>query len=234
MRQYVMTRSAYGPAWDDAANERRLRITEAVTARLMARQTVDDWAWLVMLDERDPLLWERMHLYAEAAPDFRPIVCRPPTERPLAADFMPFWRESIPDDEPVIMTRLDDDDGLAPDALARYRDAALDRAVPTVLVLPAGVRIWNGREMAVRHETNAMHALVTPAGCSVSVYDYGHNEMATVGPVVLVDERPGWLWVRHADTLSGDRRAETPIGERTRAVFPVDWDALDATWAVAA
>lgn len=230
MKQFVMTRSAYGPSWSLDANERRLRITNAVTARLMKRQTVDDWVWVVMLDERDPFLRERMHVYAEAAPDFWPIVCRPPVPRHLAADFMPDWREFIPADDTVIMTRLDDDDGLAVDALARYRAVASARPSPTVLVLPEGIRVWNGCEIRVRHELNAMHTLVTPRGSSMSVYDYGHRELASVGPVVMVDDRPGWLWVRHLDTLSGDRRVDIAIQQGTRALFPVDWDALYVAW----
>ena len=39
MRFYVLTRSAYGPAWDLDANRRRLAVTRAVTAAAMRAQT---------------------------------------------------------------------------------------------------------------------------------------------------------------------------------------------------
>src|SRR5688572_33177200 len=68
VRHYVLTRSAYGPAWDREANARRLEITRAVTARLMAHQTAKAWTWVVLLDERDPFAAERLALYRASAP----------------------------------------------------------------------------------------------------------------------------------------------------------------------
>ncbi len=55
LRHFVLTRSAYGPAWSIEANRRRLAVTKAVTARLMAAQTTRVWTWVVLLDRRDPL-----------------------------------------------------------------------------------------------------------------------------------------------------------------------------------
>ena len=69
-----MTRSAYGPAWSLEANRRRLAVTRAVTARLMGLQADRDWTWIVLLDERDRLLEERMAVFAAAAPAFVPIL----------------------------------------------------------------------------------------------------------------------------------------------------------------
>ena len=129
MRHYVLTRSAFGPAWDLDANRRRLAVTRAVTAPLMAAQTARAWTWVVLLDERDPLLAERMALYRASAPAFLPLVWRPEVEgnpsRIAAADYRAPWRSMLgPADDQVLTTRLDDDDGFAPDALARYQAAA--------------------------------------------------------------------------------------------------------------
>ena len=241
MRQYVLTRSAFGLGWDPAASRRRLEITRAVTARLMTRQTVTDWSWVVLLDSRDPYLDLRYAVYRDSAPNFLPIVWAPPEERRssrdarilqriAAADYKAPWRSVIPSDEPAIMTRLDDDDGLAPDALARYAAAAEGLTVPTALMLPQGIRVWRGRYIEVRHEQNAMHALVTPAGSTMCVYDYGHTKLRSHVPVKMLDNAPGWLWVRHVDTISGWRRAEKPITAEVRAMFPADWAALDRAW----
>jgi hypothetical protein len=245
MRHCVLTRSAYGPEWDLAANRRRLAITRAVTARLMAQQTVRSWTWIVLLDERDPLLKERRELYETSAPHFVPLTWRPPgarsittfgisarRERIAAADYRAPWRSLVgPADEQVLMTRLDDDDGLAPDAIARYQADAVGLEARTILMLPAGIRVWRGRSSSVRHERNAMHTLSTPAGDELSVYDYGHTKVRDVAQVRLVDERPGWLWVRHRDTISGWRRADVPISAEVRAAFPVDWPSLERAWA---
>ena len=248
MRTFVLTRSAYGPAWSLDANQRRLDVTRAVTARLMRLQTCRDWTWVVLLDRRDALLEERRAVFAGAAPAFEAIEWEPPrnpaaapwdrhgaetntVQRIAAEAYRAPWRDVVGHrDEAVMQIRLDDDDGLAVDALDRYARAAEAVKRRTVLMLPNGVRVWRGRYSKVRHEQNAMHALVTPPGDGLSVYDYGHTKVRRAAPVVMVDEAWGWLWVRHQDTISGWKRAERRIDPPVRDAFPVDWKALARAW----
>jgi hypothetical protein len=236
-----LTRSAYGPEWSVEANRRRLEITRAVTAASLAAQTVD-WTWLVVLDERDPLLEERRSAFGDCIP----ILWRPPdnpqaatwdrhgqsarkVQRIAAEAYRAPWRAHIPDG-PVLMTRLDDDDALAPDALARYQHAARNARRRMVFMLPQGVRVWKGRYEVVRHTTNAMHTLFAPNGDDMTVYDYGHRKVAKVAPVVMVDQAWGWLWVRHRDTISGWKRATEPVTDYVRGMFPIDWTVLESSW----
>jgi hypothetical protein len=223
---WVMTRSAYGPEWDREANARRLAITRAVTARLMAQQTAD-FSWIVLLDNRDPFLNDRMDLYAKSCPAFYPLIWSsgPETTRKDKADRMPNWRIFVKPREPALMTRLDDDDGFAPDALERYQRAAAKLTERTVLILPGGIRYFAGFEVAVRHERNAMQSLYTPPGDTLSPYDYTHTDPPA--PVWIVDSGPSWLWVRHEDSISGeDMNAAYPLTDATRRHFPVDWSAI--------
>jgi len=242
VRHAVLTRSAYGPAWDAAANRRRLEVTRAVTARLMSLQTCTDWTWVVLLDDRDPFLKDRLSLYRDSAPAFTPLVWRPPNvaprgsrmrQRMAAADYAGPWASAITADEKMLTTRLDDDDGFALDALARFQAAAEGRTERTALMLPVGVHLWAGRYSIVRHERNAMHTLVAPPGDNWCVYDYGHTKVARWMPVVTVDDEPGWLWVRHRDTISGARNPRNwgggppvAVTAALRETFPVDWRAL--------
>lgn len=244
-RQYVMTRSSYGPEWTLAQNRSRLAITRAVTARLLARQRdAADWTWIVLMDGRDPLITERMAVFADAAPRFEPIIWTPGedaegapwdkhrdgatrSQRVAATAYKhPAWLQLTPRDEPALQTRLDDDDGLAVDYLARVRDASRRLTARTALMLPVGYRVWDGRQTSVRHDTNAMHTLFTPAGDETTVYSYGHRLVGRGQPVVTVDERPAWLWVRHENTISGWRRADYPITRAVKRLFPIDWRAL--------
>lgn len=248
MRHYVLTRSAYGPEWTLDANRRRLEVTRAVTARLMAAQS-GSWTWVVVLDERDPLAEERRALFTASAPVCNIITWRPPARpKPAPWDrhaaqtttvqriayeaYRAPWSSAMQRDGMVLQTRLDDDDGLAPDAIVRYQAAAAHCRRRTILMLPQGVRVWQGRYSTVRHDRNAMHTLVTQPGDMGTVYDYPHAEChsdrrARGAPVLFVDDRWGWLWVRHPDTISGYRRAEHPLNARVRAAFPVDWAALE-------
>lgn len=242
-----MTRSAYGPGWDLEANRRRLAMTKAVTAPLMGGQTFRDWTWIVALDPRDPLLEERRAVFEAAAPRFVAMMWTPTTlarvpwdpepkrhvtenELIAAAAYRAPWRSFVPGDGPLLQTRLDDDDGLALDGLARYQRAArVLRNRRAVLMLPMGVRVYGGRFASISHDRNAMHTLHTPAGDDLCIYDYGHTKCRHVAPVLMVDHRWGWVWTRHHDTISGWRETRSPLTPRVRAYFPVvDWAAVAA------
>jgi hypothetical protein len=247
MKHYVMTRSSYGPEWSLEANRRRLDITRGITARLMRRQKVRDWTWIALLDSRDPLIHERMEVVREAAPHFEPIIWTPGDEvagalwdkhaaknnrrQKVAATAYrhPGWLQLTPRDEPILQTRVDDDDGLAVDYMRRVRAAtdALSDGRRVAIMLPIGYRVWDGRYSVVQHDTNAMHTLFTPAGDETTVYSYGHRLVARKQPIVIVDRRPGWLWVRHPDTISGWRKADAPITLSLRLRFPIDWSVLE-------
>lgn len=240
MRHFVLTRSAYGPDWSLEANRRRLAITRAVTATLMLQQTNRDWTWVVLFDERDPLLEEREAVFRESAPAFTPILWQPTEiaaapwdpgahrtnviQRIAATAYRGPWVNALGDrDELTLTTRIDDDDGFSPTALARIAAAARGCDARTILMQPIGYRVWQGRASRVEHGTNAMHTLATPAGDRMTVYDYGHRRAEEVAPIVTVDRRPAWLWVRHQDTISGWRKADSPIDDRVRQLFPIDW-----------
>lgn len=244
MRHVVLTRSAYGPEWSPAANERRLAVTEGVTARLMAGQTTRDWTWIVLVDPRDPFLAKRLEVFRAAAPAIVPIEWVPSdvaaapwdphadrtnlVQRIAATAYRAPWAAAVGSrDELVLQTRLDDDDGLAIDALERVQASARRLEHRTVLMHPIGIRVWHGSYSRVRHDSNAMHTLATPAGDELGVYDYGHRKVAGVAPVVTVDERPGWLWARHRDTISGWRHAEHRLTPGIRRLFPIDWSVLE-------
>lgn len=251
MRHFIFTRAVYGPSWDLEANRRRLDVTQAVTARLMAAQTSRDWAWVVALDSRDELLAERQAVFAAASPTFIPLIWTPTgdpkaapwdkhgttaniLQRVAAEAYKAPWRQAagITPDEPVMMTRLDDDDGLRPDAIARYRRAASRVRKRSILMLPKGVRVWRGQWTEVTHNQNAMHTLVLPSGGPGTVYDYPHATCHTKGnaAIVMVDYEWGWIWVRHRDTISGWKRADALITRDVRQAFPVDWAALQKAW----
>lgn len=251
MRHVVLTRSAYGPEWSLDANRRRLNLTRAVTVSLMAAQTFRDWTWIILLHAQDELGAERRAVFKRADVDVRFIDWEPPEfvampwDRRPAADrnasldrqrkaiaavaYKAPWAAAVGSrDHPLLSTRLDDDDGFTPDALERVQRKAGRVVRRRVLMFPEGIRVWRGKEVRVRHETNAMHTLATPADDDLLVYDYGHRQVAEQGfPVRFIDEDPAWLWVRHDDTISGIREAVHPISSQTRRLFPIKWDVVE-------
>lgn len=262
VRHYVLTRSAYGPEWNENANRRRLTMTRAVTARLMAQQTTKDWTWIVAVHPADPLLEERLDVFRSAGVEVRPIMWEPtilapapwdgngprttPVQKAAATAYKAPWRAQM-DPGSVLQTRIDDDDGFAPDALARLQRAARELTSRHVLMLPEGFRVASGRFVRVYQPNNAMHSLFTPENDPLCIYDYGHMQTWSGGhsdlpprvrpprsrpnpkapaPVVFVDDQPGWLWVRHRDTISGHHKAWLPISSSLKRMFPIDWSVL--------
>jgi len=125
--------------------------------------------------------------------------------------------------EKVAMTRLDDDDALAPWALGKVADVASRIRIRSALILPRGLRVYSGRVTIVRHDSNAMQTLVTPPGDDLHVYAYPHREVRKVAEMRKIDPRIGWVWSRHEDTISGWHTADSPIRDSFRAMFPIDW-----------
>lgn len=237
MRHYVLTRSVYGPEWSPEENARRLAITRAVTVPLMAAQTSHNWTWVVALHPDDPLIGQRREAFRSAAARYHELLWSP--GGPSTPDDVAFrayravpWSSAIgPRDEAILQTRLDDDDGLAIDAIARFqKDIRLSILPAMVLMFPRGVRVWDGRYSIVRHTSNAMHTLITAAGNPLGVYDYPHTRASRAAPVRMLGSRLGWLWVRHRDTISGWHQADKPLCSGIRSAFPIDWQALEAAW----
>ena len=82
-----------------------------------------------------------------------------------------------------------------------------------------------------------MHTLVTPPGDdAMRLRLRAPASCRTDAPVVMVDARWGWIWMRHCDTISwpGSAPLGHPAAPLTREVleaFPVDWPALQRSWA---
>lgn len=231
MRHYVLTRAAYGHGWSLEANRRRLELLRAVTAASLAGQSEQDFMWVVWLDYADPLYDERRAVLEGADVELELIHTDSRGHRALARaevarlGYLAPWRAGMTV-RPRLTTRLDDDDGLAGDAIERIQGAATAAGSGRrIWQLPRGHRILNGRCTELRWPRNAW---VTLQDADAIVYDFPHRKARQFAPVKNVDDRAGWLWVRHRDTLSGrHHHADQPITAGIRALYPVDWPALE-------
>lgn len=220
MRHYLLTRAAYGPGWSVDANRNRLAFSRGITIPSIRSQTSQRFEWLVLLHRQDALLEERMAAFAGAKFLYLDAVGTPSSVawQGYGAD----WAGAIGDrDETVAMTRLDDDDGLAPWVMARIQGEV--RARREILMLPNGIRVFRGRFTVVRHASNAMQTLVTPPGDTATVYDYGHRDARRFARVRDIDSRIAWLWSRHDDTISGWKAAHHPLIAPYMNMFMVEW-----------
>ena len=237
---YVLTRSAYPAAYPLDKNRRRLELTRRVTARSLASQTERRWSWLVAVDPEDPLLDERRDVLrgcgvsvveaqlhqrlddSTIVPDGR---LAGDVDRPGA-----IWRRAIrcdTADERIVTTRLDDDDALAIDAIARIRASLPEEpAGRSACIMPAGYRWHANRVQPMTHMLNMFSSLDSPGELS-TIMDVRHGGIRRFCPVSYLDRSPGWLWVRHADTRSGSRHAGRTPSPTVMGRFDVDWAYLE-------
>lgn len=222
MRHFILTRSAYGPDYD--ANARRLALLKGVTVPSMLAQTNRDWTWVVLMERDDPFAAERLSAFESVGVPVKVFH----VEHPTVSLYRQDWAGAMGKCGcgPTLTTRLDDDDALAPDFLQRIQTAAeqANEQGRVVWMLPEGFRVYRGRYAPMRHEANSWATLQTPPGDSAVVYDFGHKRIGGHAPIRLVDDKPAWLFVRHADTRSRNRAVSGPITMALRRLFPVDWE----------
>lgn len=139
--------------------------------------------------------------------------------------------------EQLLLTRHDDDDALARDAVARIQAAARaagpgDRA----WVLPAGFLLWREptQVQPYRHPSSGFMTFQVHRQRR-HPFEVSHNRVADVMQLLEVDEEPGWLQHRHESNVSrldrgrvGQRGRTTygepgPVTAAVRERFTVDW-----------
>lgn len=238
MKHYILTRSAYAPTYPIASNRRRVELLARITAASLAAQTTRDLTWLVLIDPADRLLRERQAAIESAG---IPYILAPAgnLERGGIHD-RPYgpWADHIDWSGTVLTTRLDDDDALAPAALAHVQRAAAV-SEPVVWTLPVGYRIVGPRAFQIRWPLAQFGTLQSPPGRRATIFDVSHQRAAELAPLRPASDDPAWLWVRHAITRSRiDVGRQTKINGRwegratritpeIRALFPIDWALLE-------
>ena len=239
MRHYILTRSAYAPSVPLDANRQRLELLRHVTAASLRAQTCRDMTWLVMVDAADPLLAERKAAIQSAG---LPVIFAPPgrLERSSPHD-RPYadWKRYIKWGDETLTTRLDDDDALAPWAMARVRQAAEPRRRPIVWTLPVGWRTVGSEAWRISWPWAQFGTLHCPRGIRRTIYDVNHTGVERLAPLQPVSNTPAWLWVRHASTRSrinvGRQTIEEgrrewgpyPLDAKLRRAFPIDWSVIE-------
>jgi hypothetical protein len=211
VRHYVLTTAYRGPDYPLDANRRRIDLLRGITARSLAAQGTD-WTWIVYVNPADPLLDERMDAFRSAGAPVIPIQGGPENVIDWAG--------------PVLTTRIDDDDAFAPDAFHRLHHVAASLTETRVLMFPFGYRTYQGRYDSIRHRKNAWSS-VYATGEQVHAKSVQHQRIRQLAPVIEVDTRPAWLWVRHPDTNSGFHRASRPLNATVRRLFPIDWSLIE-------
>lgn len=180
-------------------------------------QTSHDFRWLVFFDEDTPEPFRsRIDEYARW-PVFTPVfIGRPSTEVYDAA-----IAAHLDGADHLVTTRLDNDDAIGRDFVARVQ-AAARQGTREFLNLPVGYVWHRGRVYRHEHPSNAFISLSEPAAGFRSVWATRHEEAGRVAPVHQVAGGPAWLQVIHERNVSNRVR-----GRRVPAACLADEFAVD-------
>jgi hypothetical protein len=201
---------ATGRGIDEAWLETRLELFDRFCYPSMVRQTAS-YQWAVMLDARTPVVYRnRLEEYRERLPSLTPVylsgVIRNDEIRSAVKEVLG------PHSGTLITTRLDNDDCVASDFLARIQQTA--RNVGRGFInFPIGLQLYKERLYYSIDRSNPFISFVETLDASErprTVYQGDHRELRKVGPLTQVWAPPLWLQVIHernvANQLRGVRR----------------------------
>jgi hypothetical protein len=188
-------------AWDDAWLAARLDLFEAYCLPSMLDQTEQRFTWLVFFAASSRPTIERFLDRLPPMPNLRPVyttgVFCPATARAAVAGVHDGCSAT------VLTTRLDCDDALRADVVARVQAVTRQRSVE-VLNFPLGYQVADGRFHLAFDPANAFCTLLEPWSPADlrTVYCAQHQAIASVAPVRQVDWSPSWLQIIHGANLA--------------------------------
>jgi len=207
--------------------DRRFDLFERFCLPSVAGQTRHDFSWIIYFDTRTP------------AP-FRARIAQAQRRFPFIAVF----RDALPLEDVradvsahlptgkgrVLTTRLDNDDALSRDFVARVQDMGATHPTGTALNFPNGFAWRKGWVYGARDESNPFASVVEDAVEFQTIWARPHTELGHAFRLIQIEDGPAWLQVIHGDNVTnrikGRQRPGSVLGE-SFAIQPGQ-DQLDA------
>ncbi|RMH27987.1 MAG: hypothetical protein D6693_04385 [Planctomycetota bacterium] len=209
------SRAGLDPAW----LEHRFGLFDRYCLPSIEAQTERAFTWLIFFDAATP---EPFRARAEALAGrgfIRPVFL----DRFDPAPVSEAVRAALtPGAARLVTTRLDNDDALSVDHVARVRDHVADQAFAFVN-FDRGFVLRDGRLYEHRHPSNAFASLIEalePGSAPRTVWSVQHMQIAGAGPVIHDQGPPAWLQIVHGRNVSNRVRGRRRRREALREGFP--------------
>lgn len=199
---------------------RRFALFEDICLPSVAAQSSHSFHWIIYFDEHTPDAFrERIEKLRQTVPFIPYFTGLFPSEG---------WVRSVEEVVParsalLLSTRLDNDDALAQDYVARVQAEAARYAGP----LPISLNFQNGflrtddALYSIRHSRNAFFSRLCRWGPGMEVASgIQHMDLGRHGPVVQVDGAGAWLQVVHGQNVSNKVRGWRIPPSTGRGRFP--------------
>jgi len=233
VRHFIITRFNLRGMEDNASSAKmidegylaqRLELFERFCLPTIRSQTEQDFKWLVLFADETPApVKARVAAYGADWANFVPVYLPRGTGSVGPLVVGPYLDGSP---QTLVTTRLDNDDGLARDYIAKVRRHTVGNE-RLVLQFPMGY-VWHDERIYLdRQEHNAFTTLVEPlpqgnAGVFNTIYKGSHSDIERLGRVINVDEQPSWLQVIHGSNVENYVRGSRQRIERLQQHFAVE------------
>lgn len=196
----------------------RFDLFDAFCFPSMLGQTSAAFRWYIYFDrDTPPAFAERARAYAARMPQ---LILRFGTLEDFSLESIQddVWHATNNDKNWVITTRLDNDDALARDYIARIAMAARP-GTREVLNVTEGY-IWRaGRVYRHAHPSNAFASLSEPLTNLKTIFSTPHMDLASVATIRQIGGGAGWMQVVHDRNVSNRVRGQLVGPAAIRAAF---------------
>jgi FkbM family methyltransferase len=212
--------------------EHRFLLFESFCLLSVLAQEHKEFHWLMLVDPGTPEKWlARLHRDLAPLPLARIIPTHAVSEELFVAEIQKALDDS--NAERVITTRLDNDDAISRDYLARVYNAAEScrrKDAYYVINFRSGLQASPLGLFSVAHKLNPFASLVSPRQRLVTVANRPHAELNKSGKVVdcgvWKDGAPGWIQTVHGNNIANRlsrQRAPADLKLLERFALREDW-----------
>ncbi len=178
---------------------RRFDLFEDYCLPSMAAQSRSDFRWLIYFDDQTPEPFRHRISRAQEAVAFDAIFVGP-FHAGLAAVDVAARLQS--ESGRLITTRLDNDDAVSNDFLARVQGVAADLPDGTIINFRKGVALSKGKLFAADDNSNPFTSLVEQAAAAKTIWAAPHTQLKTQFALEQVNVEPSWLQVVHGENVA--------------------------------
>jgi len=173
----IAIRAAYT---DAELSQRRLDLTRQWCIPSLKAQTAP-YTLLIKVDDSDPHLTDRKAMFESVG---------------VPVEFVTQWGGN----PAAYITRMDDDDAISPDFMIRLQRGVVQNPDHEWYQFTEGYLVKDGKAWNRTYPANQFVTRRCTAG--QSPYDRDHS---TVTGHHVIDRKPAWVWIRHADNKSPEK-----------------------------
>ncbi|PVX29553.1 glycosyltransferase [Sphingomonas pokkalii] len=200
------------PGWLD----RRFGLFEQFCLPSIAGQTERNFHWLIYFDKDTPAEFKERIERDRQIFNFTPLYVAMFDKARIAEDVRAL---AAPGETLIVTTRLDNDDALSADFVARVQAAAPGATAQTVLNFTHGIAMRKGRLYTASDHSNPFTSLVERDLAKVeTIWAKSHHELGDKWKIVQVPSPPLWLQVVHGENVTN----------RIKGKLVADTDVIDS------